>query len=217
MRHRIFGRKLNRTSAHRTAMRRNMAIALFQHGAIRTTLAKAKEIKPFVEKMITAARQGTIHARRRVSAELGNRSGRRGDLFDKEEKREEKGVLQKLFDEIAPRYADRPGGYTRIIRLAERRLGDGGKQVILQLVEQAKGQAGDATGGTSRRRGRRRPQAAEPSAEDQAGLEQPQAEDLDESDTSDQGQAAGENQAQAAKQGQIPDATDAPADEKDEA
>ena len=138
---------MNRTPAHRKAMRRNMAIALFQHGAIRTTVAKAKELRPFVERLITMARKGTVHARRHVSAELGNRGGQRGGLFvveDGQPKQEERGVLQKLFDEIAPRYADRPGGYTRIIRLAERRLGDAGRQAILQLVEETKATPEDA-------------------------------------------------------------------------
>ena len=135
-------------------MRRNLAIALFQHGAIRTTEAKAKDLKPFVERLITHARKGTVHARRLVSAELGNRRGDRGVLMDAEGNPLDKGVLDVLFDEIAPRYADRPGGYTRIIRLAERRLGDGGRQVILQLVEET-GAGGGQGGSRSSRRGRR--------------------------------------------------------------
>ena len=136
-------------------MRRNLAIALFQHGAIRTTTAKAKELKSFVEKLITMARKGTLHARRLVSSELGNRRGRRGVLYDNEEKPLDKGILEKLFDEIGPRYADRPGGYTRIIRLSERRLGDAGEQVILQLVEQTKTTGGEAAAGGASRRSRR--------------------------------------------------------------
>ena len=136
-------------------MRRNLAIALFQHGAIRTTTAKAKELKSFVEKLITMARKGTLHARRLVSSELGNRRGRRGILYDDEEKPLDKGILEKLFDEIGPRYANRPGGYTRIIRLSERRLGDAGEQVILQLVEQTKTTGGEAAAGGASRRSRR--------------------------------------------------------------
>lgn len=153
MRHRVSGRTLNRTSSHRKAMRRNMAIALFQHGAIRTTEAKAKELRPFVEKLITHARKGTLHARRLISAELGNRRGSRGVLMNDDGDPQDKGLLEVLFDDIAPRYADRPGGYTRIIRLAERRLGDAGKQVILQLVEETKA-TGDEAGGGSRRQRR---------------------------------------------------------------
>lgn len=165
MRHRIAGRILNRTSSHRKAMRRNMAISLIQHGAIRTTEAKAKEIRPFVEKLITMARKNTLHARRLVSSELGNiRASKnrpsgskteRGLMFDNEGAVMESTVLDKLFGEIAPRYVDRPGGYTRIVRIAERRLGDAGKQVILQLIEEGAGDTGPvAAGGTSRRRRR---------------------------------------------------------------
>lgn len=135
-------------------MRRNLAIALFQHGAIRTTEAKAKDLKPFVERLISYARKGTVHARRLVSAELGNRRGDRGVLMDDEGEPLNKGVLDVLFDDIAPRYADRPGGYTRIIRLAERRLGDAGRQVILQLVEET-GAGGGQGGSRSSRRKRR--------------------------------------------------------------
>ncbi len=131
MRHRLAGKELSRTSSHRKAMRRNMAISLFQHGAIRTTEVKAKELRAFVEKLITTARQGTLHARRQVISVLGNQP-----LYDGEGDSLDQTIIQKLFDEIAPRYIDRPGGYTRIIRLAERRIGDAGRQVILQLVEE---------------------------------------------------------------------------------
>lgn len=132
MRHRIFGKQLSRSTSHRKALRRNMAMSLFQHGAIKTTEPKAKELRPFVEKLITMARKNTLHARRLVLAELGDRdmTDDSGDFLDKS-------VVQKLFDEVAPKYVDRPGGYTRIIHLNERRIGDGGKQVILQLVEEA--------------------------------------------------------------------------------
>jgi large subunit ribosomal protein L17 len=164
MRHRVAGRELSRSAAHRKALRRNMAIALFQHGAIRTTEPKAKEIKPFVERLITMARKNTLHARRLISAELGNRRGVRGELYDsKSGEKLEVGLLDKLFGEIAPRYAQRPGGYTRIIRLGERRLGDAGKQVILQLVEQTKATEESAAGvsGRARRAERRAKKAPE--------------------------------------------------------
>jgi large subunit ribosomal protein L17 len=116
-----------------------MALSLFQHGAIRTTETKAKELRSFVEKLITTARRNTLHARRLVLAELGDRAmaDDDGELLDQS-------VVQKLFSEIAPRYIDRPGGYTRIIHLNERRIGDGGKQVILQLVEGAPGDQAQA-------------------------------------------------------------------------
>jgi large subunit ribosomal protein L17 len=129
-----------------------MAISLFQHGAIRTTEAKAKELRPFVERLISRARKGTVHARRIISAELGNRRGERGELMNDDGQPQDKGVLDVLFDEIAPRYADRPGGYTRIIRLAERRLGDGGKQVIVQLVEESAADESSGSGGSRRKR-----------------------------------------------------------------
>jgi len=108
-----------------------MAASLIQHGAIRTTETKAKELRPFVERLITVAREGTLHARRRVLAMLQDR-----DMVDNEGNLAEKTVVQKLFDEVAPRYASRSGGYTRIVRLADRRIGDGGVQVLFQLVEQ---------------------------------------------------------------------------------
>jgi len=141
-----------------------MAISLFDHEAIRTTEAKAKELRPFVEKLITMARKGTVHARRVVSAELGNRRGARGVLRDREEKELDQGVIEKLFSVIAPRYAERPGGYTRIVRLAERRIGDAGKQVLLQLVEEAPGE-GVAPPGASRRERRAARRAAAQAAE----------------------------------------------------
>jgi len=131
MRHRVAGRQLSRTKEHRLAMRRNMVASLFQHETISTTIEKAKEVKPFAEKLITLARTGTLAARRRAIALLGNR-----DIVAYEEgERVRKGtVIGKLFSELGPRYLDRPGGYTRIIRLALNRLGDNGQLVLLQLI-----------------------------------------------------------------------------------
>ena len=139
-------------------MRRNLAASLFEHGAIRTTPAKAKEVRRFVERLITIARQGTLHARRRVIALLRDRQ-----MVDKENPDELAGqtVVQKLFNEIAPRYADRPGGYTRLIRLPERRIGDGGEQVLLQLVEEARAPSGGESGPVAARRRRRAARRAE--------------------------------------------------------
>ncbi len=148
MRHRVSGRKLNRTSSHRLALRRNMASSLFEHGAIRTTVAKAKELRPFVERLITMAKKNTIHARRLVTKELNDRriavvDENKQVITDKyglaklqkvEGTNVNLTVVKKLFDDIAPLYADRTGGYTRIIRIAERRIGDSGQQVIMQLV-----------------------------------------------------------------------------------
>ena len=131
MRHRVAGRRLSRTSQHRLAMRRNLVAQLFQHETISTTIEKAKEVKAFAEKLITLSKKGTLSARRRAIALLDNR-----DIIDREDgKPVKKGtVIGKLFSEIGPRYLDRPGGYTRIIRLSLRRLGDNGQVVLLQLV-----------------------------------------------------------------------------------
>jgi large subunit ribosomal protein L17 len=130
MRHRISGKQLSRTTSHRKALRRNQAASLIQHGTIRTTEAKAKELRPFVERLITVAREGTLHARRRVISMLQDR-----DMVDDEGNLLDKTVVGKLFDEVAPKYVSRKGGYTRIIRLSDRRIGDGGVQVLLQMVE----------------------------------------------------------------------------------
>jgi large subunit ribosomal protein L17 len=170
MRHRNSGRQLSRNTSHRKALRRNMAASLFEHGTVKTTEAKAKELRPFVEHLITVARKGTLAARRQVIAELQDRY-----MADKEHEGEllDKTVVQKLFDEIAPKYADRPGGYTRIIRLSERRLGDGGQQVLLQLVEVAKAEPeSPAKGGSRRARRRARLHAAaEKAAQEQEDSE----------------------------------------------
>ena len=149
MRHRVDGKKLNRTTSHRRAMWRNMASSLIQHGAIRTTEAKAKQLRRLVEKLITTAKEGTLHARRRVIADLMD-----VEMFNDDGESLEQTVVQKLFSEIAPRYADRPGGYTRIIHLAERRIGDAGRQVILQLVEETAGEGDNAAAGSSKRKAR---------------------------------------------------------------
>lgn len=135
MRHRVAGRKLSRTSEHRLALRRNMVQSLFEHETISTTIQKAKEIRGFAEKMITLAKKGDLAARRRAISLLGNRAiykDEDGDMVP------EGTVVGKLFSELGPRYLDRPGGYTRIIKLARRRLGDNGQLVLLQLVGQEK-------------------------------------------------------------------------------
>ncbi len=137
MRHRVAGRKLSRTKEHRLAMRRNLAASLFEHETVSTTIEKAKEVKPFAEKLITLAKKGDLNARRRAISLLGNRK-----IVALEDGVEvKKGtVIGKLFSDLGPRYLDRPGGYTRIIRLALKRLGDNGQLVLLQLVgnEQSK-------------------------------------------------------------------------------
>ena len=132
MRHRVAGRHLSRTGEHRLALRRNMVSSLFEHETISTTREKAKEVRGFAEKLITLGKKGDLAARRRAIALLNNRA-----IFVEEDgKMVKKGtVIGKLFSEIAPRFLDRPGGYTRIIQLPKRRLGDGGQLVLLQLVD----------------------------------------------------------------------------------
>ena len=117
MRHLSRGRKLNRNSSHRVALARAQATALLRHGRIKTTLVKAKNLQPFVEKLITTARIGDLHARRLVAR----------DIHDKK-------VLRSLIDDIAPRYAKRDGGYTRIYRLTSRR-GDNTQEALIELVD----------------------------------------------------------------------------------
>ena len=188
MRHRVAGRHLSRTSSHRKAMRRNMAASLIQHGAVRTTEPKAKDVRRFVERLITMARQNTLHARRRVIAALGDRR-----MTDDEGQFLDKTVVQKLFDEVAPRYVDRPGGYTRVIRLAEHRVGDAGTQVILQLVEESSVADGRKNISRRKRRAIKRQEAAagvveqatkdqQETTESQESVEEPvAAEDAEES------------------------------------
>lgn len=124
MRHRVQGRKLNRTSSHRNAMLANMAGALIKHEQIMTTLPKAKELKPVVDKLITLGKRGDLHARRQALSKLP-----------------EKDHVSKLFGELAERYAERAGGYTRVIK-AGVRYGDAAPMAFIELVdrdEDAKG------------------------------------------------------------------------------
>ena len=117
MRHNVSGRKLNRTPAHRKMLYRNLVTALFKHERITTTVPKAKEARVVAEKLITFAKRGDLHARRQAARKIN-----------------EPDVLQKLFAEIGPRYSDRPGGYTRILRLGNRK-GDNAEVAILELVD----------------------------------------------------------------------------------
>ena len=173
MRHRIHHRKLNRTSEHRRALNRNMAQSLIEHGQIKTTLPKAKNIRPFVEKLVTLAlkvrrsaaaadRAGSLRARRRIHRLLGERSmiaaAHRVEYWGMSEAKRNKvmrmpsgrrhragepkgklaftaeSVVHRLIENVAARYEDRPGGYTRVIRLAQRRIGDNAPLAVVQLV-----------------------------------------------------------------------------------
>ena len=174
-----------------------MAAALLQHGAIRTTEPKAKQLRRFVEKLITTAKQGTLHARRQVIAALVDR-----DIFDDEGQKLDQTIVQKLFNEIAPRYADRPGGYTRIVHLAERRIGDSGKQVLLQLVEEEGVEPTKPTGMSRRKKqAEKRRQAASAVA-----VVEPQPPD----------QAPADDAAEADDAPEAPEATDAPDQKKED-
>ena len=106
-----------------------MTQSLIEHGTIRTTLPKALQVQPFAEKLITIARKGDLHARRQVIAKLQDRR-----LVDDEQEFTGETVIGKLFNEVAPRYQGRSGGYTRIVKLSDYRIGDGGNIVVLQLV-----------------------------------------------------------------------------------
>lgn len=117
MRHRVHGRKLGRTSAHRKALFRNQVTALMDKERITTTLMKAKEVRPIAERMITLAKRESLHARRQVLKTI-----------------QDKTVVSKLFDSISARYAERPGGYTRIYKLGPRK-GDCAEMAILELVD----------------------------------------------------------------------------------
>ena len=135
MRHRVRGRHLSRTSEHRLALRRNMVSSLFEHETIKTTIEKAKEVKPFAEKLITLAKKGDLASRRRAIALLNDRA----IYVEEDGDNVKKGtVIGKLFSEIGPRFIERPGGYTRIIKLDKRRVGDNGQLCLLQLVESVK-------------------------------------------------------------------------------
>lgn len=144
MRHRRSGRKLNRDSGQRKALRRNMVADLFAHGQIVTTEAKARMIRPVAERIITIAKRGlekgdiaAVNARRLVSSRIY-----RFRTIEEEYEYVEIDVVKKLFDEIAPALADRPGGYTRMIKLPPR-SGDNAKMAMVQLVADKAGETGE--------------------------------------------------------------------------
>ncbi|MEX0673227.1 MAG: 50S ribosomal protein L17 [Gaiellaceae bacterium] len=117
MRHHRTGKKLGRDAAHRKALYANLAGSLIEHGRVKTTVTKAKAVKPFVEQMISLGKRGDLHARRQAISELRSRD-----------------VVEKLFEDVAPRFADRPGGYSRIVKIGPR-LGDAAEMAYLELVD----------------------------------------------------------------------------------
>ena len=128
MKHRLKGKKLNRTSSHRKALFKNMAQAIIKHEQIITTLPKAKTMKPIVDKLITLGKKGSLHARRQAFAKL------RDD-----------GMVAKLFDTLATRYADRNGGYTRVLK-AGYRYGDAAAMAVIELVDRDEDARGKDSG-----------------------------------------------------------------------
>ncbi len=129
MRHRLSGRKLNRTSSHRKAMLSNMAVSLLTHEQITTTLPKAKELRRVADRMVTLGKRGNLHARRQAASYLGDDE-----------------AVSKLFSALAERYKDRPGGYTRVLK-AGFRYGDASPMAVIELVDrdpEAKGAADKA-------------------------------------------------------------------------
>jgi large subunit ribosomal protein L17 len=154
MRHRKAGRHLNRNAAHRRSLFRNLTRALITHEKITTTLPKAKELRPFAERLITLAKKAhavvaeadgkgdaqekearikALHYRRQAMALLGPTHGT--EIWNKDDKSNGDTVLKKLFRELGPRYADRPGGYTRVLKQHYRRLGDAGETAVIELLK----------------------------------------------------------------------------------
>ncbi len=135
MRHRVAGKRLGRSQAHRKSLRRNLATSLFYHGYVETTEAKAKAVRGYAEKLISVAKRGVAAAEEDPSRGVHARRLAEGRIYRwiKDEEGEWVDVLAILFEEIAPRYMDRPGGYTRIYKLGPRK-GDAAPMVLLQLV-----------------------------------------------------------------------------------
>src|SRR6266496_6114959 len=152
MKHRVVGRRLDRTTEHRTAMFRNMVTSLFRHERITTTTPKAKELKRFADKMVTLAKRATPHARR-----IAHR-----DVRDVE-------VLNKLFGALAERFKTRPGGYTRLVRIG-RRAGDNAELAMIELLDRA---PAEAPAGDEKGEKKAAPKAKEPKAEKKAKAEKP--------------------------------------------
>ncbi len=161
MRHRKAGYKLGRTTAHRLSTLRNIAAGLFEHGQVTTTIPRAKAVQPFVERIVTLAKRGDIHARRLITAKMGHDR----IMADDEDKltRNRYGELKKgpklvkhIVDDVAPRFKDRAGGYTRIVKLGVRRLGDGGELCVIQFVGNEEGPEISGKPSTRRRTADRR-------------------------------------------------------------
>lgn len=148
MRHRVRNAKLGRNGSHRTALIANLVKSLIKHKRITTTLAKAKVVAPVAEKMVTLAKSGTIHDRRLAASRLQFQSRnpyQHKSKAHKEAYRTYHDVVRILFDEIGPQFKDREGGYTRIVRLTEKRRGDAGEQAMLMWVSESNDSAASET------------------------------------------------------------------------
>jgi large subunit ribosomal protein L17 len=143
MRHRVAGKKLGRSPSHRRALLRNLVTALLQYEAVQTTDAKAKELKRWGDRMITLGKAGTLHARRRAATVI-----------------QRAGVVKKLFDELGPRYASRPGGYTRVVKLGVRQ-GDAASVSLVELVDRPGTEGSEKSGKKKPARRRQSGQGAE--------------------------------------------------------
>jgi large subunit ribosomal protein L17 len=146
MRHLKAGRKLNRTSAHRKALFRNLVTSLIEHEQVRTTDAKAKELRRVADRMITLGKRGSLHARRQALSYIRSRK-----------------VVAKLFDEVAARFRERPGGYTRAVKLGHRH-GDAAPMSIIELTDRGESAKAEAERKRERRRRRDEKKAAQPAA-----------------------------------------------------
>lgn len=158
MRHRVKGRKLKRTASHRTATLRSLATSVLKHKRIKTTLAKAKEARTFVEKLITKAKRNDLHSKRLIMSEI-----------------KDKEVVKELFAEIVPKIGDRPGGYTRVIKLGNR-VGDAAQMAILELVDYNE----VANKKAEERKEKREQKAQEKAAEQQKAAEEAAAQSTEE-------------------------------------
>jgi len=156
VRHQRTGKKLGRDASHRKAMYANLTGALIEHGRIKTTVTKAKAVKPIAERMITLGRRGDLHARRQATSFLRSRD-----------------VVHRLFADVAPRFQDRPGGYARIVKIGPR-PGDSAEMAYLELVDEEYVAAQREERATAV--AEPEPEAVEPEADEEAELEEPTAE-----------------------------------------
>ncbi len=160
MRHRVAHRKLSRTTEHRLSLLRNMAASLITHERIRTTVAKAKELRPFVEKLVTLGKRDSLHARRRALSILSSKT-----------------VVRRLFSDVSPRFSERPGGYTRILKLGPRQ-GDGAPMAFIEFVDyEFKGGAAPAPSTKAKSKKKDEPvEPVEQEVEEVADVGEPEAE-----------------------------------------